>query len=132
MWRTGYGERTLEEAEAVVFAEALLSLLDEAVQDQFDDYQLGISCFDNLTYGQQISVLVIVGNGLLSKDVAPIELTAVVEGAIAAFFRHLSNEIIPPPGMLCKSLAKMRSLPTCLAPQDWDSDHLCQFLITGQ
>jgi hypothetical protein len=76
--------RELEGAEAVVFAEALLSLLDEAVQDQFDDYQLGISCFDNLTYGQQISVLVIVGNGLLRKDVAPVELTAVVEGAIAA------------------------------------------------
>ncbi len=94
MWRTGYGERTLQGAEAVVFAEALLSLLDEAVQDQFDDYQLGINCFDNLTYGQQISVLGIIGSGLLSKDVAPIELTAVVEGAIAAVFRHLTNEII--------------------------------------
>jgi len=32
MWRTGCGERTLEGAEAVVFAEALLSLLDEAVE----------------------------------------------------------------------------------------------------
>ena len=31
MWRTGCGERTLEGAEAVVFAEALMSLLDEAV-----------------------------------------------------------------------------------------------------
>jgi hypothetical protein len=88
MWRTGYGERTLEGAEA------LLSLLDEAVQDQFDDYQLGINCFDNLTYGQQVSVLGIVGSGLLSKDVAPVKLTAVVEGAIAAVFRHLTNEII--------------------------------------
>ena len=94
MWRTGCGERTLEGVEAEVFAEALLSLLDEAVQDQFDDYQLGINCFDNLTYGQQISVLGIIGSGLLSKDVAPIELTAVVEGAIAAVFRHLTNEII--------------------------------------
>jgi len=94
MWRTGCGERTLEGAEAVVFAEALLSLLDEAVQDQLDEYQLGIACFDNLTYGQQASVLVIIGHGLLSEDVAPIELTAVVEGAIATVFQHLKNEIV--------------------------------------
>lgn len=94
MWRTGCGERTLEDAEAVVFAEALMSLLDETVQDQLDDdYQLGIACFDNLTYGQKISMLATIGSGLLSKDVAPIELTAVVEGAIAAVFEHLRNEI---------------------------------------
>jgi hypothetical protein len=95
MWRTQYGERTLEGAEAVVFAESLLSLLDEAVQDQLDDdYQLGIACFDNLTYGQKISMLATIGSGLLSKDVAPIELTAVVEGTIATVFQHLKNEIV--------------------------------------
>ncbi|MHC4677473.1 MAG: hypothetical protein ACYTEK_02140 [Planctomycetota bacterium] len=31
MWRTQYGDRTLQGAEAIVFAEALWSLPDEAV-----------------------------------------------------------------------------------------------------
>ena len=57
MWRTSSGERTLHGAEARLFAEALLSLLDEAHTDQLYDYQLGLSCFDNLTYGQKVYVL---------------------------------------------------------------------------
>jgi len=42
MWRTQYGERTLEGAEAKVFAEALLNLLDEVTLCDFDDYELGM------------------------------------------------------------------------------------------
>ncbi len=41
MWRTQYRERTLEGAEAKVFAEALLNLLDEVILCDFDDYELG-------------------------------------------------------------------------------------------
>jgi hypothetical protein len=41
-----------------------------------DDYELGIECFDNLTYGQRISVLATIGNGLLRKDVPVVDLTA--------------------------------------------------------
>ena len=78
-------------AEALLFAEALLSLLDEAHTDQLYDYQLGLSCFDNLTYGQKVYVLATVGNGLLRQDVAAVPLTAVLEGAIAAVFQHLMN-----------------------------------------
>jgi hypothetical protein len=93
MWRTSCGERTLEGTEAKVFAEALLSLLDLAIAEELDYYEAGIECFDNLTFGQKISVLAIVGNGLLRKDIPPIRLTAVLEGAIAAVFEHLKNQI---------------------------------------
>jgi len=94
MWRTNYGERILEGAEAIVFAKTLSSLLDEALMGTLDDYELGILCFDNLTYGQRISTLATIGNGLLREDVPPIDLTAVVEGAIAAVFQHLKYQII--------------------------------------
>jgi hypothetical protein len=93
MWRTQYGNRTLEGAEAVVFAEALSSLLDEAISEELDDYELGVECFDNLTFGQKIFVLSIVGNGLLRKDMPIVPLTAVLEGAIAVVFENLKNLI---------------------------------------
>ena len=95
MWRTQYGDRILDGAEAKVFAEALLHLLDEF--DLFDlcefEYELGIQCFDTLTFGQRISVLAIIGNGLLRKDVPIVRLTAILEGAIAAVLKHIENEI---------------------------------------
>ena len=91
MWRTSCGDRILHGAEARLFAEALLSLLDDVQMTPFDDYELGLSCFDNLTYGQKISVLAIVGNGLLRNDVPAVPLTAVLEGAIAAVFQHLRD-----------------------------------------
>ncbi len=69
MWQTGHGERTLEGDEAIVFAETFLSLLDEAIQDQLDDYQLGVACYDNLTNGQTIAVLATICNGLSRRDV---------------------------------------------------------------
>ena len=94
MWRTELGDRILKGAEARVFAEALAGLLDEAIMGALDDYELGIRCFDDLTFGQKISVLATIGNGLLREDVPPVELTAVVEGALAAVFKHLEYEII--------------------------------------
>ena len=94
MWRTEYGDRILEGAEAIVFAKTLSSLLDEAIMGTLDDYQLGVDCFDNLTFGQRISVLATIGNGLLRKDVRPVKLTAVLEAGIAAVFEHLKNKII--------------------------------------
>ena len=93
MWRTRYGNRTLKGNEAVVFAEALWSLLDGATAKELDEYELGVESFDNLTFGQKISALSIVGNGLLRKDVPIVPLTAVLEGAIAAVFENLKNEI---------------------------------------
>jgi hypothetical protein len=94
MWRTECGERILLGAEARVFAEALSTLLDYAIVDQFEDYESGVACFDNLTYGQKISVLATIGNGLFRKDVDPVNLTAVVEGAIAVVFQELKDSIL--------------------------------------
>ena len=93
MWRTLYGERTLKGAEAVLFAEALSSLLDEAIAEEFDFYDLGVECFDNLTFGQKVSVLSIIGKGLLCKDISLDRLSAVLEGAIAAVFEYIKDEI---------------------------------------
>lgn len=91
MWRTSSNERTLAGAEAILFAESLLDLLEETnlSNDCDDDYLLGVSPFDNLTYGQKISVLSTVGNCLLREDVSSVELTAVLEGTIATIFQHL-------------------------------------------
>jgi hypothetical protein len=94
MWRTQCGERILEGDEARAFAESLASLLDNAIVDQFDDYESDVVCFDNLTYGQKISVLATIGNGLFRKDIASVDLTAVVEGAIGAVFQYLKDMIV--------------------------------------
>ena len=91
MWRTSCGNRTLKRAEARLFAEALLSLLDQEDALRHEDCPLGIECYDSLTYGQKISVLATVGKGLLREDVPAVGLTAVVEAAIAAVFEHLKS-----------------------------------------
>ena len=40
-----------------MFAEALSDLLDEAIMGTLDEYELGIRCFDDLIFGQEISIL---------------------------------------------------------------------------
>ena len=54
--------------KARVFIEALLNLLDEVTLGDFYDYELGIKCFDTLTFRQKIFVLATIGNGLFRKD----------------------------------------------------------------
>lgn len=94
MWWTQNGNRVLEPKEAVLFTESLLDLLEDFNLSDDDDYLLGISAFDNLTYGQKISVLSTVANGLLRTEVPMVSLTAALEAAIAAVFEHLKNLII--------------------------------------
>ena len=134
MWRTSCGERTLDGAEARVFAEALLCLLDEAFMDRFEDYPSGVNCFDDLTYGQKVTVLVTVGNGLLRKDVPVVELTAALEAAIAAVFEKLRDIVMlevdePDLGTPSRQLvvAARQAMeaeeipdPTCEDPGEWD------------
>jgi hypothetical protein len=93
VWWTAYGKRTLEGAEAILFAETLLNLVDEIRLSQFDNYYTGVEVFDSLTFGQKISVLAIIGNGLLRMNVPCVELTDVTEGAVGAVFEHLINLI---------------------------------------
>jgi len=134
MWRTSCGERTLEGAEARVFAEALLCLLDEAFMDRFEDYPSGVNCFDDLTYGQKVAVLVTVGKGLLCRDTPAVELTAALEGAIAAVFEKLREIVMfevdePEMGTSCRDLvvAARQAMegeeiprPTCRDHEEWD------------
>jgi len=94
MWRTKNGNRVLKRKEAVLFAESLLSLLDEFILCDYDDYPLNIATFDTLTWRQKISLLSIVANGLIRTDVPVIPLTAALEAAIAAVLEHLKILII--------------------------------------
>jgi len=134
MWRTSCGTRILEGAEARVFSEALLCLLDEAFMDQFEDYPSGVQCFDDLTYGQKIPVLAKVGHGLLCRDVPAVALTAALEGAIAAVFEKLRETVrleIEEPELGTAARKRVvaarhamdgEEIPdcTCNDPQEWD------------
>jgi len=83
VWRTECGDRILEGAEAILFTKALSSLLNEATMGTLDYYKFSIESFDNLTFGQRISVLTIIGNGLLREDIPLVRLTAILDGAIS-------------------------------------------------
>jgi hypothetical protein len=87
--RTSCGGRTLKGAEARLFAETLLSLLDEEDSLQSADCPLGIECYDNLDYGQRVLVLATIADSLLREEVPAVAVTAVVEGTMAALFAHL-------------------------------------------
>jgi len=93
VWWTAYGERALEGAEAILFAETLLNLVEEIKLSSFNNCYIGVQIFDELTIGQKISVLSTIGNGLLRTDVPCVKLTEVAEGAIASVFEHLINLI---------------------------------------
>lgn len=67
MWHTNCGDRTLEGAEARLFAETLWDFVCELQVDE-GDCDVGLRAFDGLTYGQKVSVLSIIGNGLLRPD----------------------------------------------------------------
>jgi hypothetical protein len=89
MWRTNIGERTLEGVEARLFADCLWDLLEDHNLSESNDYELGIRVFDGLSYPQKIGVLHEVGLALLKPEVPCPPLTAVLEGGVAAVFRHL-------------------------------------------
>ena len=93
MWHTNCGDRTLESAEARFFAEALWDFVCELEVDE-GDYDVGLEVFDRLTYGQKVSLLFIIGNGLLKPDEPIRKLTAAVEGAMATVFDHLKMVVI--------------------------------------
>jgi hypothetical protein len=94
MWHTEIGDRILKGAEAKLFAEALLDLVDDINLSPEDDYKLGVPVFDNLTYNQKISILAVIGNGLFKEDVPVIQLSALNEGAIASVFEHVKNRMM--------------------------------------
>ena len=93
MWHTNCGDRTLEGAEAKLFAEALWDFVQKLGLDE-GNFDVGLEVFDRLTYGQKVYLLSVIGNGLLRPDVPIRKLTSVVEGAIAAVFCYLEIAVI--------------------------------------
>lgn len=89
MWHTSSGKRTLEKNEALLFAESMLFLLDNADTMGMEDYSVDIAAFDQLTVGQKVWTLGAVTRGLLCHDVKPIRLSAALESTIAAVFDHV-------------------------------------------
>ena len=93
MWHTNNGDRTLEGAEASLFALTLWDFLCE-LEVEGGDFDAGVRAFDRLTYGQKLSTLSAVANGLLKPEEPIRKLTAAVESAIAAVFEYLKILVI--------------------------------------
>ena len=100
MWDTSTGRRTLQRTEAVLFAEAMLFLLDNSSVSGLEYYTMDIKAFDNLTYGQKVFTLWTTAQGLLCENVRPVPRTAALEATIAAVFDHIEGmmyfEVEPP------------------------------------
>ena len=92
MWHTNTGDRTLEGAEAKLFA---LALWDFAMilEESDGEYCFGPPAFGRMTHGQKAAVLSIIGKGLLDPKEPICRLTAAVESAIAAVFEHINEEV---------------------------------------
>jgi hypothetical protein len=93
MWRTPEGNRTLSGVEAEVFLEGLRSLAAELL-DQRDDHESDVPAFDALSFGQRVSTLQHVANGLLRSDVPVAVHTAANEAAIYAVYRQLHRMVV--------------------------------------
>lgn len=88
MWHTEHGDRVLRGPEARVFAEGLVNLVESELAPD-DDFLSGIPVFDSLTYPQKIAVLHQVAKALFLETVPMPELTAVLEGAVAAVIQSV-------------------------------------------
>ena len=92
MWHTNNGDRTLEGAEAKLFATALWDcavILEESEGECF----LGPPVYDRMTYGQKAAVLSIIGQGLLDPKEPICKLSAALEGAVAVMFNYIKAEV---------------------------------------
>lgn len=88
MWHTEYGDRVLKGAEAKVFATSTLDLIRNELSDD-SDFVADIPVFDSLTYPQQIAVLHQIVHALFRPEVPMPDLTAVLEGAVAAVIQNV-------------------------------------------
>ncbi len=138
MWRTPEGNRTLSGVEAEVFLEGLRSLTAE-LRDQRDDHESDVPAFDALSFGQRVSTLQDVSNGLLRSDVPIAVHTAANEAAIYAIYRQLhrmvvdelmvsdegEEECLDVRGMLTRAASTMRleGAPSsdCTDDAEWDA-----------
>jgi len=88
MWHTATGDRVLKGAEAQIFAtSAYIMVRREREGDGTDRY--GIPVFDALTSSQKNTMLHQVTQALLRPEVSMPELTAILEGTIAAVLQNV-------------------------------------------
>jgi len=91
MWFSPLGYRKLCNAEAELFKNAVLSLLEH--QDEMyklnSSYHSGVLIFDDLTYNQQIFCLNEVAEYLLTDKEIKDEPCAFLDGTIGAIFSHI-------------------------------------------
>jgi len=87
MWHTEYGDRVLKGAEAVVFADSALDMLQSGLlkTDVFGD----IPVFNSLTYPQRIAMLHRAARAVFRPEVPMPEFTAVLDGAVGAIFLNM-------------------------------------------
>ncbi|MGA2500945.1 MAG: hypothetical protein ABSH20_24675, partial [Tepidisphaeraceae bacterium] len=62
-------------------------------QESDGDYCVGVRVFDTLSLPERLAVLELVGRALLLEEVPCPELTAVVEGAVAAVFEQVRIDV---------------------------------------
>lgn len=93
MWDTPHGKRILIDTEAALFAEGLLTLIDDSEVWNFEDYDMGIKAYDQLSPGQQVASLRAIAQGLLNPKSQLIRHTAALEGTIAAVFRQIEDRL---------------------------------------
>ena len=92
MYRTSTGTRTLTGAEATLFREGLcgVAAMVETTRDG-EPSGVGVTVFDGLSRGQKLAMLGTVGRALLLPDEPAPELSAVVEGTVAAVFQFIAD-----------------------------------------
>ena len=94
MWWTPRGERVLTGSEWELFRVGLSTAWDriEDSQDDPDLFMTGLEAYDTLGPNQKLALLALVGKALKSEDEPSPNLTAHVEGTVAAVFRHIASE----------------------------------------
>ncbi|MGA2496960.1 MAG: hypothetical protein ABSH20_04430 [Tepidisphaeraceae bacterium] len=92
MWHTPLGDRVLRGTEGKLFQGGLASLVDW-LQETDGDYCVGVRVFDTLSLHERLAVLELVGRALLLEELPCPELTAVVEGAVAAVYEQVLIDV---------------------------------------
>jgi hypothetical protein len=88
MWRTPLGDRVLRGEEGRLLQNGLGALVDR-LDEMGGDHGVGVGVFDGLSLPERLAVLEQVGRALLLEVVPCPELTAVVEGAVAAVYAQV-------------------------------------------
>lgn len=92
MWWTADGELVLKGAEAQVFASSVINMLGHTSPlEDMSPLEYGISAFDRLTLGQQVSAITVVAYGLLRKEFSRVMLTAALDSTIATVYENVKE-----------------------------------------